>query len=228
MEPANIPTPRQTSTLIVRPVVPSEFSSVLPVCIEAFADEAVSAWVEPEPKLRRGRTRELFATSLRAAVDAEQLLAAFLPGGDPIAASVWIDLDDAAPTGAPPTSDVPGTQMHAQPEEDRPAARRLAAVLSATSARHPDVPHIYLSAMAALPRRRGLGAGTAMLHYGLDRARRLGLPVYLEASTPRNRKLYARHGFHDLGDPIHLPDDGPALQPMWHGGEGPTAGGALA
>jgi GNAT superfamily N-acetyltransferase len=79
--------------------------------------------------------------------------------------------------------------------------------------------------MAALPRRRGLGAGTAMLRYGLDRARRLGLPVYLEASTPRNRKLYARHGFHDLGDPIHLPDGGPTLQPMWHGGQGPTAAG---
>jgi len=107
------------------------------------------------------------------------------------------------------------------------AARRASvAVLSATSARHPDVPHVYLSAMAALPRRRGLGAGTAMLRYGLDRARGLGLPVYLETSAPRNRKLYARHGFRDLGDPIYLPDDGPVLQPMWHGGEVPTEGGA--
>lgn len=80
--------------------------------------------------------------------------------------------------------------------------------------------------MAALPRRRGLGAGTAMLRYGLVRARALGLPVYLEASTPRNRKLYARHGFQDHGEPVHLPEDGPVLQPMWHEGENPTAGGA--
>jgi GNAT superfamily N-acetyltransferase len=218
MEPTSRSTPGPTARLIVRPVVPSEFSSVLPVCIEAFADEAVSAWVEPEPGLRLSRTRELFATSLRAAVDAEQLVAAFLPGGDPIAASVWIDLDDALSTGAPPATEV----------EDRPATRRLAAVLSATNARHPDVPHVYLSAMAALPRRRGLGAGTAMLRYGLDRARGLGLPVYLEASTPRNRRLYARHGFRDLGDPVHLPDGGPTLQPMWHGGDDPTAAGGTS
>jgi GNAT superfamily N-acetyltransferase len=221
-------TPGPTARLIVRPVVPSEFSSVLPVCIEAFADEAVSAWVEPEPGLRLSRTRELFATSLRAAVDAEQLVAAFLPGGDPIAASVWIDLDDARPAAGTPGAGAPGTETHAQPEEDRPATRRLAAVLSATNARHPDVPHVYLSAMAALPRRRGLGAGTAMLRYGLDRARGLGLPVYLEASTPRNRRLYARHGFRDLGDPVHLPDGGPTLQPMWHGGDDPTAAGGTS
>lgn len=200
--------------------MPSEFSSVLPVCVEAFADEAVSAWVEPNPELRQDRTRELFETSLQTAVDAGQLLVAFLPDGAPIAASVWT------------AAGLPATAAPALPGQERPATRRLAAVLSATSARHPDAPHVYLSAMAALPRRRGLGAGTAMLRYGLDRAHGLGLPVYLEASTPRNRGLYARHGFRDLGDPIHLPDGGPTLQPMWHEstrhrGEGPTAVGDL-
>lgn len=191
---------------------------MLPVCVEAFADEAVSAWVEPEPELRQDRARELSATSLRAAVDAGQLLVAFLPGGDPVAASVWTELDGTPPAAEPP----------APFEHDRPPTRRLAAVLAATSARHPDVPHVYLSAMAALPRRRRLGAGSAMLRHGLDHARGLGLPVYLEASTPTNRRLYARHGFHDLGEPIHLPEGGPILQPMWHADDGPTAAGARA
>ena len=189
--------------LTVRPSVPSEFGTVLPVCVEAFADEAVSAWVEPDAERRQEHTRELFEPSLRAAVEAGQLVAAFL-GADPVAASVWVDLP-----GAPPDPDLP--------EDDRQAARRLAAVLSATGAHHPDVPHVYLSAMAALPRRRGLGAGTAILRYGLEHARGLSLPVYLEASTPRNRKLYARHGFEDHGAPIRLPEGGPTLQPMWHG-----------
>lgn len=193
--------------LIVRPSMPSEFDAVLPVCVEAFADEAVSAWVEPEPGLRQERTRELFTSSLRAAVDAGQLLVAFLPGGEAIAASIWADLP-----GAPPEPELP--------DDDRTVSRRLADVLSATSARHPDVPHVYLSAMAALPRRRGLGAGAALLRHGLGRAQDLGLPVYLEASTPRNRRLYARHGFQDHGAPIALPDGGPVLQPMWHDVEG--------
>ena len=199
--------------LTVRPSVPSEFGTVLPVCVEAFADEAVSAWVEPDAERRQEHTRELFEPSLRAAVEAGQLVAAFL-GDDPVAASVWVDLP-----GAPPDPELPGPELPGPDllEDDRQAARRLAAVLSATGARHPDVPHVYLSAMAALPRRRGLGAGTAILRYGLERARGLSLPVYLEASTPRNRKLYGRHGFEDHGAPIRLPEGGPTLQPMWHG-----------
>jgi GNAT superfamily N-acetyltransferase len=197
----------------VRPSVPSEFDDVLPMCVAAFADEAVSAWVEPDPEKRQERIRELFASSLRSAVDAEEIVVAFLPGADPIAASVWADLH-----GVPPDPELP--------DDHRPVTRRLAAVLSATGARHPAVPHVYLSSMAALPRRRGLGAGTAILRYGLDRACALGLPVYLEASTPRNRRLYARLGFQDHSEPIHLPDGGPVLQPMWHRAEGPTAEGA--
>src|SRR3546814_2511119 len=58
------------------------------------------------------------------------------------------------------------------------------------------------SDLAALPRRRGLGAGSAMLRHGLDQARELGLPVYLEASTPQNQRLYSRHGFQEHGAPI--------------------------
>ncbi|GAA4709411.1 Acetyltransferase (GNAT) family protein [Promicromonospora umidemergens] len=204
------------SHLTVRPSVPSEFDTVLPMCVAAFADEAVSAWVEPEPERRQERTRDLFASSLRAAVGSGQLVVALLPDGDPVAASVWVDLD-----GAPRLADLPDL-----PDDDGTVSRRLAAVLSATGARHPAVPHVYLSAMAALPRHRGLGAGTAILRYGLGRARELGLPVYLEASTPRNRRLYARHGFQDHSEPIYLPEGGPALQPMWHGAEWPTADGA--
>ena len=218
----------------VGPATPAEFDVVLPVCVEAFADEAVSAWVEPAPERRLDRTRELFATSLRAAIDAGQLLVAWTDAGEPVAASIWRVLDGA------PTADVAPAADRA-PEADRaPAAdrapeadsagaptsgtdsvsavlatRRLAAVLVATSARHPDVPHVYLSAMATLPRRRGLGAGSAMLRHGIALARARGLPVYLEASTRQNQRLYARQGFRAHGAPLPLPESGPTLQPMW-------------
>nr|MDT0657722.1 GNAT family N-acetyltransferase [Micromonospora sp. DSM 115978] len=92
--------------------------------------------------------------------------------------------------------------------------------MSATAARHPHVPHVYLSSMGTLPARRGLGPGSAMLRHGLDRARGLGLPVYLEASTSRNHALYARHGFVDLGPPLPLPEGGPVLRPMWYDANG--------
>ncbi|QFU89039.1 Acetyltransferase (GNAT) family protein [Amycolatopsis sp. YIM 10] len=180
-------------TFTVRPAEPSEFDSVLGPCVTAFADEAVSAWVVPDPSSRRARTRELFETSLRAAVDAGQLIAAFDADDSLVAASLWLRGEGALPV--PDGND------------------RLATVIAATAARHPREPHVYLSSMAALPECRGLGAGSALLRYGIQHAGEL--PIYLEASTPRNRKLYLRHGFEDHGPPIPLPDNGPVLQPMW-------------
>lgn len=206
--------------MTVRAAVRAEFDVVLAVCVEAFADEAVSAWVEPIAERRLDRTRELFTTSLRAAVDAGQLLVAWTAGGEPVAASVWVTLDGPPSTGTADPGDAADLTDPADPTEPdddhRSVARRLATVLAATAARHPEAPHVYLSAMAALPRRRGLGAGSAMLLHGLGQARELGLPVYLEASTPQNQRLYARHGFREHGTLIRLPEAGPSLQPMWH------------
>ena len=206
----------------VGPATPAEFDVVLPVCVEAFADEAVSAWVEPAPERRLDRTRELFATSLRAAVDAGQLLVAWTDAGEPVAASIWRVLDGAPTADVAPAADrAPETDSAGAPTSGTDsvsavlATRRLAAVLAATSARHPDVPHVYLSAMATLPRRRGLGAGSAMLRHGIALARARGLPVYLEASTRQNQRLYARQGFRAHGAPLPLPESGPTLQPMW-------------
>src|SRR5699024_8975941 len=94
-------------------------------------------------------------------------------------------------------------------------ARRLDTVARAMAARHPAERHLFLSSMATRPDFRGKGAGTAMLRFGIDRAEEIQLPIYLEASTPQNRRFYLRHGFTDLDEHIALPDDAPILQPMW-------------
>jgi hypothetical protein len=65
-----------------------------------------------------------------------------------------------------------------------------------------------------LPGHQGRKTGTRLLeeyHRGLDEA---GIPAYLEASSTRSRRLYLRHGYQDLGDPIFMPD-GPPMFPMW-------------
>ncbi|MDP9345553.1 MAG: GNAT family N-acetyltransferase, partial [Actinomycetota bacterium] len=41
-----------------------------------------------------------------------------------------------------------------------------------------------------------------------------GLPAYLEASSPRNRALYERHGF-SVTEELKLPRNGPPLWLMW-------------
>lgn len=92
---------------------------------------------------------------------------------------------------------------------------RFLAFDAALDARHPaGIPHHHLAILAVRPDQQGRGTGTALLesyHQILDQA---GTPGYLEASSDRNRQLYLRHGYADLGPPIRLPG-GPPMHPMW-------------
>ncbi|MGW3349879.1 GNAT family N-acetyltransferase [Nonomuraea rubra] len=79
---------------------------------------------------------------------------------------------------------------------------------------HPAAPHHHLAFLAVHPDRQNEGLGTALLRYQHDRLG--GLPAYLEASDPRNRDLYARHGY-QAREPFALPD-GALFWPMWRPG----------
>lgn len=195
-------------SLEVRPAQLSEFDTVLRLSTEAFADEAVLAWVVPDPVARRDHIRDLFAGSLRAAVEAEELIVAVTPEDEAVAVSLWhvVDTDQSAAM-------ISGSAE--APESSEPIARRLHAAATATADRHPTEPHVFLSSMATRPEFRGRGAGAAMIRFGIGRARDLNLPIYLEASTPQNQRLYLRNGFTHHGESIVLGEDGPALQPMW-------------
>jgi GNAT superfamily N-acetyltransferase len=76
--------------------------------------------------------------------------------------------------------------------------------------------HQYLAILAVRPGCQGRGIGTALLnarHRDLDRD---GVPAYLEASSPRARDLYLRHGYTlRPGGPFRLPEGGPPMWPMW-------------
>ncbi|GAA2210500.1 GNAT family N-acetyltransferase [Nonomuraea monospora] len=79
---------------------------------------------------------------------------------------------------------------------------------------HPAAPHHHLAFLAVHPDRQNEGLGTALLQY--QHARLDGLPAYLEASDPRNRDLYTRHGY-QAREPFALPD-GARYWPMWRPG----------
>jgi len=72
---------------------------------------------------------------------------------------------------------------------------RLPRFLNAIEARHPHERHYYLSVIGILPEWQGRGFGSALLRPILERCDRDGLPAYSQASSPRNRALYERHGF---------------------------------
>lgn len=195
-----------TSSITTRTASSAEVDTVTDLCLAAFADEAVTAWLIPDPGERQSYMRRMLSTSLDKVITAGAVILAIDPAGSPVAASLWlppITTTDESMPQSPPAGD------------DDPQAQRMKAVEAATRARRPDDPHLHLSSMATLPDHRGRGAGAVMLAAGLERARTLELPVYLEASTSDNRRLYERFGFRDLGERIDLPDGGPSVQPMW-------------
>lgn len=94
--------------------------------------------------------------------------------------------------------------------------RRLAALTATVAQHHPtEFPHHYLHVIVTVPHRRGHGAGGALVAARLEAAADTGIPAYLEASTERSARLYARCGFARIGKSIPLPENGPVLLPMW-------------
>jgi GNAT superfamily N-acetyltransferase len=65
-----------------------------------------------------------------------------------------------------------------------------------------------------VPAFQSRGIGSAFLRAMLARADREGMPAYHEATSPRNRALYERHGYVSQGE-LTLPDGGPTLWRMW-------------
>lgn len=165
------------------------------VLTAAFADDPLRGWLLPGDLA--GRADLIFGPLVaESAAHGELAVSA-----DGTAAAAWV------PRAAePPVLD--GAQL---PEE----LARLGTFLALTEARHPaGQEHLHLVFIGVLPAAQGRGLGGALLRERLARADAEGVPAYLEASTPRSRALYERHGFRDTGDPIRLPD-GPALWPMW-------------
>lgn len=216
-----------TGPMTTRTARMPDLDDVTELCMHAFADEAVVAWVAPDPATRRVHVRRMFGDSLGAAVETGSVIVAQAPDGEMVGASIWLPNTAGRHSTAPEAAgtEAAGSDSRDDPSEteddgadneaDDIAARRLGLLDAAASAHVPRDPHLHLSSMATLPMYRGRGAGRAMLLAGFTWASRLQLPVYLEASTAENRRLYARLGFRDAGARIALPEDGPSLQPMW-------------
>ena len=65
---------------------------------------------------------------------------------------------------------------------------------------HPEEPHWYIPLFGVDPALHGRGHGSRLMRHGLAVADRDRRPVYLEATSPKNRGFYERHGFRVLGE----------------------------
>jgi ribosomal protein S18 acetylase RimI-like enzyme len=110
-----------------------------------------------------------------------------------------------------------GAQVRMLPAMLRVFGRRLPRVgkaITTMESDHPEREHYYLPFVGVLPGWQGRGLGAALMRPILDRCDRDGVPAYLEASTPRNRALYERHGF-TVTEEFVLGKGSPPLWRMW-------------
>jgi GNAT superfamily N-acetyltransferase len=88
---------------------------------------------------------------------------------------------------------------------------RVVRALRAAESRHPTDPHYFLVVAGVLPDWQRLGGAATVLRGVLERCDGERLPAYLDATSPRNRALYERHGF-EVTEEFSM---GPGSPPSW-------------
>jgi GNAT superfamily N-acetyltransferase len=191
---------------MIHRAAPTDHDTVVAILANAFTDDPVVTWLFPDPASRTRLQTELYYGPLLTHPAVETDLVAPDAG-----AAIWLRLATGQPAYGGQPTEVPAT------------AHRLQSLGEALAQRHPyDQPYLYLPCMGVAAAHRGTGIGSTMLRDRLRYADSLGIGTYLEASSPRSRALYLRHGFRDQGSPVHVADS-PTLWPMWRPGT-PTTG----
>jgi len=193
----------------IRRATTADLCAAAYILAAAFHDDPRVSWLIPDDGRRRATLpaiMELFAEH-------------FQPHGENhvnesgSGVALWLP-PDAAPT--PEAEERLGAGLVALAGED---IARFDQLMATSEANHPTEPHYDLMLLGVIPDRQGVGIGSALLHAVLDRADREHLPAYLEATSPRNRALYERHGFEVTAE-LRVAD----CPPLWAMWRAPRAG----
>ena len=188
----------------IRRATTLDTTAVAATIAAGFFDDPVTCWLLPDVERRQQVIEPMFAL----------FVSAYLPHNE----TYLTDDGNGAAVWLPPR-----TQLLTSEEEEEfgqamadlagPAIDRLSQLGETFAGYHPAEPLYYCQFLATVPAMQGHGIGSAFLREMLQRADREQMPAYHEATTPRNRALYERHGYVNLGE-FHLPD-GPPLWRMW-------------
>jgi len=153
----------------------------------AFSSDPIMRWAWPDASVYSSywpRIADAFAGRAFDCGTAHEL-------GDLAAVALWL------PPGVGPDEAAVMELM-----EESMTARLLSeigAVFDQMGDLHPTADHWYLPLTGVDPPFQGQGLGSNLLRRGLATCDRDGLPAYLEATSPRSRDLYQRHGFELVG-----------------------------
>ena len=154
----------------------------------AFAADPPNRWMYPEPV----EYLRYFPDFARALGGAALPLGTAFVSQDYSAAALWL-----APGVSPDEQALRNLIEESISSEKR---ADIARVIEEMARYHPEEPHWYLPFIGVDPARQGNGLGAALLRPVLAECDKMRLPAYLELTNPRNRPLYERHGFKDIGE----------------------------
>jgi ribosomal protein S18 acetylase RimI-like enzyme len=170
----------------------------------AFFDDPVFRWAYPDDKRRREVLPGIFSVFTEAFQRHDEI---YLAG--PLAgAALW------APPGQAPVDDEYADEFNRRLEQAAGAdGERFFEVAGLVDEHHPHGSYYYLQLLGVEAESQSRGIGSALLAHMLERCDREGVRAYLDATSPRNKRLYEQHGFRASGE--FAPTSGPPLWPMW-------------
>jgi len=172
----------------VRSLGRDEQDRAISVIVAAFTRDPITRWVYPDAHQYLTYFPLFLSAWISEAFDRD--MAFMTASGDGVA--IWM------PPGTHADEETMGNIMMASlRDENRDEVLGFAA---AQGNNHPDFEHLYLPFIAVDPAKQGNGVGSILLDHSLDICDRIGLPAYLEATSPASRRLYERYGFAATGE----------------------------
>jgi GNAT superfamily N-acetyltransferase len=171
----------------IKTATAADQAAAVAVVTLGFSADPIARWSWPDPAVYL----EAFPRFVRAfAGKAFAHGSAYYADGY-AGAALWL------PPDVHPDNEALGALM----ESTTPAAIRgdVFAMVAQMETYHPHEPHWFLPLVGVDPAQQGKGYGGALMRHALERCDREGRLAYLDATSPRNRALYERHGFEPLG-----------------------------
>jgi GNAT superfamily N-acetyltransferase len=182
-------------TVEVRSATSERVSAIAAMLGRAFRDDPILRWPLLPTDDTTAATARFFAFLDEVVAPLGMLWEAGEAGG----AALWIP---------------PGTRLEDLEEASRPgihsvtAPGKYDALWEWIESRVPREPLWFLDHIGVDPAQQGTGIGSALIEFGLERARRDGVGVFLETGTKSNVAYYERFGFR-LAEEADVPDGGP-------------------
>ncbi len=184
---------------------PPDFSNRLAdVLADGFADDPVMNWTfgssKPQKFIFQTLANHLYLQKGRGAL---------LPvAGEDAAACLWLHAGANKQLSLVPTAKIASSILR----HGGPASVLRTLMLDARlENKHPDVPHVYLFAVAVRDGFQGKGLGGKVLAPMLQHCDEHGLPAYLENSKAGNLPFYRKLGF----EVLEQFEPGGTCSPLW-------------